>query len=142
MQRYIKVSIHDLVGLKLEKLPNSSEWRIPSFKTRTVINKIWIQGIVKQISGDFGDQIEVQDQIQDSTSSVTVRGCLNIPKGLPPSLYSGEYCQILGQIIAANKDEKKGQNSVLIQAQKIVHIRDPVLREMWPLEVKEMKRII
>ena len=140
MQRYIKVSIHDLVGLKLEKLPNSSEWRIPSFKTRTVINKIWIQGIVKQISGDFGDQIELQDQI-DSTSSVTVRGCLNVPKGLPPGLNSGEYCQILGQIIAIN-DEKKGQNSVLIQAQKIVHIRDPVLREMWPLEVKEMKRII
>ena len=137
MQRYIKVSIHDLVGLKLEKLPNSSEWRIPSFKTRTVICKIWIQGIVKQISGD---QIELQDE-KYSTSSVTIRGGLNVPKGLPTGLSSGEYCQILGQIIAIN-DEKKGQNSVLIQAQKIVHIRDPVLREMWPLEAKELKRII
>ena len=137
MQRYIKVSIHDLVVLKLEKLPNSSEWRIPSFKTRTVICKIWIQGIVKQISGD---QIELQDE-KYSTSSVTIRGGLNVPKGLPAGLCSGEYCQILGQIIAIN-DEKKGQNSVLIQAQKIVHIRDPVLREMWPLEAKELKRII
>ena len=136
MQRYIKVSIQDLVGLKLEKLPNSSEWRIPSFKTGTV-STIWIQGIVKQISGD---QIELQDE-KYSTSSVMIRDCLNVPKGLPTGLCSGEYCQILGQIIAIN-DEKKGQNSVLIQANKIVHIRDPVLREMWPLEVKELKRII
>ena len=130
MQSFTKVSIQDLTSCKFEKIENG--WRTSTYSSRT-LNMVWIQGTYrKQIDSD---NIIVEDDL-DENSFVVITECESVPKGLP-LLSKGDYCQILGQIRSI---EASGR--VLIRAVKIVHVTESVIREMWPLEIKELKKFI
>ena len=115
LKTFTKVSVSDLVGT-----------------SQGNFQMVWIQGFVGNVATDR-TQITIKDRSSDKTF-VTVSNCDKVPRGLPNTVTTGEYIQVLGEV-----KRTTARGTVEVKATKIVHITEDVLKAAWPLELQELK---
>ena len=96
----------------------------------TLIRMVWIQGVIAEVIDE--NNIKVQDE-HVSNHNAIVTNCKEAAR-IPlasSSLSIGDYFQILADIVQVSAAK------TLLRAVKIVPISDHVLKDAWPLEVKE-----
>ncbi|KAK6624442.1 hypothetical protein RUM44_011301 [Polyplax serrata] len=94
------------------------------------LSKIHIQGEINKTAGFLKEILIVSD---GSGKAKVTRGA-QVPGDLS-WLHEGVYCSIIGNLIDNGKLPH-------ISAIKIARINNTVLRDMWPLEVAELKYIL
>jgi len=125
---FYKVFVKDLVAEKLEKSIDD-HWTFRFDNKTTLIRMVWIQGVITEVLDE--NIIRFQDD-HVSNHNVTVTNCKAARISLAnSSLAIGGYCQILAEITQVSTAK------TLLKAVKIVPISDQVLKDVWPLEVKE-----
>ncbi|XP_075035905.1 recQ-mediated genome instability protein 2 [Mixophyes fleayi] len=106
----------------LEKWPGGGELDV---------SIVWMQGRVIEVRPERGTTI----RLSDDTHTFTVCGADKVPKG-KPCLEQGKYVMVMGFVLSCNPEP-------ILRAVKITDLSDnPVLRNMWKLEVDDLHRNI